>query len=293
MNSQKIDWVNTVFLTTSPLIAIVLSFIFFKNNGLALSQILLAIIFYFVTGLSITAGYHRLISHKAYKASNLVKLFYLVFGAATFQNSALKWCSDHRIHHRHVDHEQDPYNINKGFFYAHIGWIFFKDEKFSVDQCPKDLINDKLVMWQHRNYWWLSVIIGFALPTLIGYFLGSALGGFALAGISRVVTVHHCTFFINSLCHVIGTRPYTDTNTARDSFIMAIFSYGEGYHNYHHYFPSDYRNGIRWYHFDPTKWLIQSLAVLGLTKDLKKVPEKLIQQAQREMRFKNLQMIAN
>lgn len=288
---QEIDWVNTLFLTLTPVLAVVFSWMYFSNNGIELSQILLAIVFYFATGISITAGYHRLISHKAYKANNIVKFLYLVFGAATFQNSALKWCSDHRIHHRHVDNELDPYNINRGFFYAHIGWIFFKEQNTETAHYPKDLLNDKLVMWQHRNYIWLAVVAGFVLPTVIGHLLGSALGGFALAGVLRIVVVHHCTFFINSLCHIVGTRPYTDTNTARDSYIMAIFSYGEGYHNYHHYFPSDYRNGIRWYHFDPTKWLIKSLSFMGLVRDLKKVPEKLISQARIEMQVKKLQSI--
>jgi len=287
-NKLKIDWVNTIFLTTTPILAVVLCFIYFKGHGFEWKQILLAIIFYYITGLSITAGYHRLISHRAYKAGSLVKFIALVFGAAAFQNSALKWSNDHRIHHRHVDNEQDPYNINKGFFYAHIGWIFFKEAIAESEvQYPKDLLGDKLVMWQHRNYLWLAVVAGFVLPTVIGHFLGSALGGLALAGLARVVFVHHCTFFINSLCHIVGTRPYSDTNTARDSYIMALFSYGEGYHNYHHYFPSDYRNGIRWYHFDPTKWLIKTLSFLGLTKDLKKVPERLILEARQQMKSKN------
>lgn len=287
----KLDWVNTIFLTTTPVAAIALSWIFFKNNGLVWSQIALAVVFYFVTGMSITGGYHRLFSHRAYKANNFVKLVYLLFGAATFQNSALKWCADHRIHHNHVDGEKDPYNINKGFWYAHIGWIFYQ-EKIVDQKFPKDLTNDKLVMWQHKYYWILCVVMGFGLPTLIGHFLGSALGGFALAGLARVVFVHHCTFFINSLCHIVGTRPYTDTNTARDSAIMAVFSYGEGYHNYHHYFPTDYRNGIRWFHFDPTKWLIKTLSFVGFTNDLKKVPEKLINQAKLEMKMKKYQNVA-
>lgn len=283
--AKKIDWVNAIFLITTPIVSVILAIKYFSTNGFEFSQIALAVFFYFLTGLSITAGYHRLFAHRAYKANNFTKFIYLLFGAATFQNSALKWCTDHRVHHNHVDHDKDPYNIKKGFFYAHMGWIFFK-EVDSDPKFPKDLTNDKLIMWQHRNYLWLCVVVGFVLPTVIGHFLGSALGGFALAGVGRVVMVHHCTFFINSLCHIVGTRPYTDTNTARDSAVMAVFSYGEGYHNYHHYFPVDYRNGIRWYHFDPTKWLIKSLSIIGWAKDLKKVPEKLIAEAQLQMKLK-------
>lgn len=287
----EIDWVNTLFLTLTPVAALVLCWIYFKSHGLEYSQIALAIVFYYITGISITAGYHRLFSHRTYSSSSIIKLIYLLFGAATFQNSALKWATDHRIHHRHVDHEKDPYNINKGFFYAHMGWIFFKEQEEKTSHYPKDLLNDKLVMWQHNNYITIAVIVGFILPTFIGYLLGSALGGLALSALLRIVVVHHCTFFINSLCHIVGNRPYTDSNTARDSYIMALFSYGEGYHNYHHYFPSDYRNGIRWYHFDPTKWLIKTLSITGLVKDLKKVPEKLIRQAKLEMKNRKLQSI--
>src|ERR1700741_3687252 len=104
----EIDWVNTIFLTTTPIIAVILSFIYFKTHGFEWTQIALAIVFYFATGIAITAGYHRLLSHRAYSASSFVKFLYLILGAAAFQNSALKWCSDHRVHHRHVDHEKDP-----------------------------------------------------------------------------------------------------------------------------------------------------------------------------------------
>jgi stearoyl-CoA desaturase (delta-9 desaturase) len=284
---NEIDWVNTLFLTLSPIAAILLSIYFFKTNDHYMAQILLAVVFYFITGLSITAGYHRLFSHRTYKANPVLKLFYLLFGAAAFQNSALKWSADHRIHHNHVDDEFDPYNINRGFFYAHIGWIFYKEAKETNKNYPKDLMTDKLVMWQHKYYMIIAILVGFVLPTYLGHLLGSALGGFALSGMARVVFVHHCTFFINSLCHIVGSRPYTDSNTARDSYIMAIFSYGEGYHNYHHYFPTDYRNGIKWYHFDPTKWLIKTTALIGLSRDLKKVPERLILEARSKMQNKN------
>lgn len=280
---KRIDWVNTLFLTLSPLSALFFTYLFFKNSEHYIAQIILAVVFYFATGMSITAGYHRLFSHRAYKANPVLKLVYLLFGAAAFQNSALKWSADHRIHHNHVDDELDPYNINRGFFYAHIGWIFLKEADTVEKKYPKDLLNDKLVVWQHKYYIPIAIFMGFILPTIIGHFLGSALGGFALAGLFRIVFVHHCTFFINSLCHVVGSRPYTDTNTARDSFLLAFFTYGEGYHNYHHYFPTDYRNGIKWYQFDPTKWLIKMTEYLGLAFDLKRVPEKLILEARYKM----------
>lgn len=288
---KQYDWVNILFLTLTPLFAIILTAIYFFNNSINLGQVALLVFFYLITGISITAGYHRLFSHRTYQTNTFVKLIFLIFGAGAFQNSALKWSSDHRIHHRHVDHEQDPYNINKGFFYAHIGWIFYKEDPDSANHFPKDLSTDKLILWQHKYYFLIAISSGLILPTILGYFAGSALGGLAISGLFRLVFVHHCTFFINSLCHVVGSRPYTEDNTARDSFILAFFTYGEGYHNYHHLFPTDFRNGIRWYQYDPTKWLILSLKFIGMAKNLKQVPEKIIQQAKEEMTVRRLQMI--
>jgi len=286
INWNKIDWINTSFLILSPIFAILLTVLYFKTEVNYLPQIILFIFFYLATGMSITAGYHRLFSHRTYKANTLLKIIYLLFGAAAFQNSALKWSMDHRIHHNNVDKDHDPYNINKGFFYAHIGWIFYKEEDFRNIPIPKDLAQDKWVMLQHKYFMAIAILMGFGLPTLIGSFFGSAIGGFTLAGLLRIVFVHHCTFFINSLCHVVGKRTYTDTNSARDSFILAFFTYGEGYHNFHHYFPSDYRNGVKWYQFDPTKWLIKTSAFLGLATDLKRVPERMIREAQNKMQIK-------
>lgn len=276
------DWVNIAFLTSTPLLALSLTIYFqLTYTGSTVGFWLLALVMAIFTGLSITAGYHRLISHRAYDAHWSVKLFFLIFGAAAFENSALKWCSDHRVHHHHVDHDEDPYNINKGFFYAHIGWIFFKqnDTNPFENRYAKDLVKDKLVNWQHRYYLTLSVAVGLILPGIIGYMMGSFLGGIAIGGFLRLVLVHHSTFFINSLCHVIGSQTYSKEHSARDSFVMALLTYGEGYHNFHHTFPSDYRNGIKWYHFDPTKWLIKTLTVVGLAEKLKKAPERLINEA--------------
>ena len=283
---KQIDWVNVIFLISTPFLAILLLIFCAYKHTFNWHQILLFVFFYLITGISITAGYHRLFSHRTFQTNNFVKILFLFFGAGAFQNSAIKWSHDHRIHHRHVDHDHDPYNIKKGFFYAHIGWIFYKDEAESKNHYPPDLLKDQLLIWQDRYYLLIAVTSGLLLPALCGYFLGSALTGLALSGVFRLVFVHHCTFFINSLCHIVGTRPYTDENTARDSFILAFFTYGEGYHNYHHFFPNDYRNGIRWYQFDPTKWLILSLAIMGMAKNLKRVPEKFIQQAKEQMALK-------
>lgn len=268
-NKENLNWLNTVFLISSPIIAALGTYAWLQVDGFSWQIIALAVVFYYLTGLGITVGYHRLFSHRSYKAGSFLKLMALIFGGCALQNSALKWCNDHRVHHGKVDTDLDPYNINEGFFYAHMGWILLS-ENIDDYKYSRDLLNDKLVMLQHKFYLPMIVVFGFLMPALIGHFaFDSFLGGLFVAGFARVVLVHHCTFFINSLCHMIGNRPYDAQQTARDSWFIALFSFGEGYHNFHHTFQSDYRNGIRWYHFDPSKWLIALCAKLGLAWDLK------------------------
>lgn len=287
---KNVDITNFLFLFLTPFVAIFLTWYWIYSDGFHWGQVVMGLVMYFLTGISITAGYHRLFSHRAYEANALVKLFYLIFGASTFQNSVLKWAGDHRLHHNQVDTESDPYSIKEGFFYAHMGWVFLKKNSEIKEKFAKDLLNDKFIMWQHKYYLLISVVTGLVLPSILGQLLfNSWLGGLAVAGFSRIVFVHHCTFLINSLCHYWGTNPYTDTNTAKDSWYMALFTFGEGYHNFHHFFQTDYRNGIRWFHFDPTKWFINVLKGLGLVSKLKVTAQDRILAAQMQMRVKNLE----
>jgi stearoyl-CoA desaturase (delta-9 desaturase) len=249
------------------------------HYGLDWFQFGLFLFFYIATGLSITLGYHRLFSHLSFKAKKPVKMATLLFGACAFENSALDWCSDHRKHHKHVDHDDDPYDISKGFMWAHIGWLLFKlGPEMPMDNV-NDLKRDPLVMWQHKWCIPLAFILGFGVPALLGFLWNGAtgaLGGFLLAGVFRVFAVQHSTFFINSLCHTVGRQPYSARCSARDSAVMALFTFGEGYHNYHHEFQHDYRNGVKRTNFDPTKWTIWMLEKCGLVSDLRRVPDEKI-----------------
>ena len=275
--SSRINWTNSSFLIGTFVVTCTAVPAYLWFYGVDLFQVLMFLSFFIATGLSITLGYHRLFSHVAFQASWPVRLVTLIFGAAAFENSAMHWVSDHRRHHKHVDHEEDPYDISQGFWYAHMGWILFKlDAEAPLDNIA-DLRKDRIFMLQDRYYTLIAVGVGLALPTFLGFlhagWLG-ALGGFLLAGVARVTAVQHMTFFINSLCHTIGSQPYSDRCSARDSWIMALFTFGEGYHNYHHEFQHDYRNAVKWWQWDPTKWTIWTLSKLGLVHGLRKVPEE-------------------
>jgi stearoyl-CoA desaturase (delta-9 desaturase) len=243
------------------------------------------------TGLSITAGYHRLWSHRAYEAHWTLRLFYMLFGAMALQNSTLIWASMHRVHHKNVDDvDHDPYSIKRGFWYAHMGWMLRNYPSSELDfSNARDLEQDPFVAFQHRHYLGLALGMNFGFTALVGQAFGDPWGFMLIGGLLRLVVNHHLTFFINSLAHYWGRRPYTADNTARDNDLVALFTYGEGYHNFHHLFQWDYRNGVRWWQFDPTKWWIAAWSSVGLTRGLKRVPEFKIQRAMLQRQFDRTQ----
>ena len=274
--NKPINWTYTIFFSMLPIIAIAGTIWWSVTGHYNTATILLTIFYVFATGMGITAGYHRLLSHKTYKAHPVIKFILLFFATATFQGSATEWCSDHVNHHRYVDTEKDPYNINQGFWYAHLGWILsLEPNKRDLSNVP-ELLDDKILRFQHKYFTQLAAISGFLIPALIASLWGDFWGGLLLAGVLRMCIVHHSTFFINSLAHTLGSKNYTEAGTARDNLLTALLTFGEGYHNFHHQFARDYRNGIKFYHYDPTKWLIKGLYKIGLASDLQVVSEDLI-----------------
>lgn len=273
---RRINWVNALFLTLVPIIAIVGTTLFAVFGLIHWPTWILAGAILMATGFSITAGYHRLFAHKSYKAAWPVRLFFILFGAAAFEGSVLEWSTDHRVHHRYTDTDKDPYDIKKGFWYAHIGWLFTLDTSKRDFSNVQDLMADPLIRFQHKFYVPLAILMGFGFPAAIAAIWGDPLSGLIVAGALRITVNHHFTFFINSICHMFGKRTYSEKQSARDNWFTAFLTFGEGYHNFHHQFPLDYRNGVRLYQFDPTKWLIRSVAYMGLAKDLKRISQEKI-----------------
>lgn len=282
-----LNWPAIVMFTLSTLPVLTVLPWYAWQYGFDTFEILSFIVLMGATGLSITAGYHRLWAHRAYEAHPLLKILFMLFGAMSLQNSILIWASMHRVHHKHVDDEdRDPYSARRGLWYSHMGWMLRNYPSSELDfRNARDLKEDPIVMFQHRYYLALALAMNFGVPLLLGVINGDIWGSLLLAGALRLVISHHVTFFINSLAHYWGRQPYTTANTARDNDLLALVTYGEGYHNYHHLFQWDYRNGIRWWHFDPTKWLIAGCSVIGLTRNLKRVPTFVIQRALLQRQF--------
>jgi len=289
-NKPSLIWLNVIVFTVTGLIALFgvpYYAITHGFDGWQIGALFAGIVF---CEISITAGYHRLWSHKAYEAHGLVKIILAIGGTFATQNSILHWASDHRMHHRHVDdNNNDPYSAQRGFWYSHIGWML-RDYQVYEDKDYKncqDLKRDPIVMWQHKHYLPLVLGLNFGIPLLLGLWHGDVIGMLLLAGVARLVISHHFTFFINSLAHIWGSQPYSDKNSSKDNGFVAYLTMGEGYHNYHHSFQRDYRNGIRWWQFDPTKWLIRSLAFVGLAKNLYRVPLERIETMRAQMLLVN------
>ena len=229
------------------------------------------VMLYMITGLGITVGYHRLITHRSFKCPKWVEAAFLIAGGMALENSALRWAGDHIRHHARCDQKEDPYNATLGFWHSHCGWIFWKDPNRDPKYATR-LLQDPLIMWQNQ-YYLPIVLTGLALPFVVGLIYNGWIGGigcFLLAGLARAFFVLNSTFFINSICHIWGDQPHGTSNSSRDSWWISLLTFGEGYHNYHHMYQSDYRNGVRWYNFDPSKWLIWTLSKLGLAYDLRR-----------------------
>ena len=284
---DRINWITSSFLIGTLLLTLTLVPLYLWFFGLDWFQVALFFLMLGVCGFSVTVGYHRLFSHLTFEASWPIRLFTLIFGAGAFENSVLMWASEHRRHHKYVDHDDDPYCISKGFFHAHIGWLLFKLTPAPPFDNVADLEKDKLICWQNRYIQWIAVVVSFGIPGILGFLWDGwrgALGGFLIAGVTRIVFLQHCTFLINSACHTLGRQPYSKKCSARDSFLLAIFTFGEGYHNYHHEFQHDYRNGVKPWQIDPTKWIIWTLSKFGLVHDLRRVSSDRIEAAEEATR---------
>lgn len=269
--SKQINWLNTIFLVTTPLVGIIGTILLCSFGMVKWQTWVFFVVYVFVTALAITAGYHRLFSHKAYQAHPVISFIMAMFGSACFEGSVLEWSTDHRNHHRFVDTEKDPYNIHEGFWHAHIGWLIHLDTSKRDFSNVKDLSASRILQFQHKYFKECAIFMGFIFPMLIAALWGNALAGLIIVGALRIAFNHHSTFFINSLCHWSGKRPYSIEQTARDNWMTALVTMGEGFHNFHHQFPLDYRNGIRYFHYDPTKWLIYGLSKIGLAHDLRRI----------------------
>ena len=266
-----------------PTVLSILAYFYINNYGFSTTELLFTIVSYYVCNITVGIGFHRLWSHTSYKTTKAVEFILIMLSAATLQGPVLMWASDHYKHHSHTDEEQDPHSPLKysnkilGFLWSHMGWMIFasKESKTITRLVLVKLGSNKLVMWQFKNYWAIAVFMNFVFTAMLGYLITGnmqgAAAGIIFMGIGRAIQ-QQATFLINSLCHFFGSRKYS-TNTSGDIWWLAPFLLGENWHNYHHAFPMDYRNGFKWYQFDVHKWIIYLMSKIGLAWDLNRTSD--------------------
>jgi len=288
---KEFKWVTIPFLSLTPLLSAAALLYYIPRYGVHPLEPIVCAVYVMIVALVVSGGYHRYFAHKTYQCHPFLKIFYLVVGCAALQQTALVWATDHRMHHRYVDTEKDPYNIQKGFWWAHMGWLFAKDpaHRDRMALIAPDLAKDPWVMWQHKHWIWISVLLTAGLPLFVGFLIDRPFGMLLWAGLLRVVITHQTTFTINSIAHKFGTQPYTDENSAKDVWWLAPFLCGENYHNYHHRFQSDYRNGVKWYQYDPSKWMLWILSHTSLVRALRRTPHHQILSARLSMDLKRIE----
>ncbi|GKZ20894.1 stearoyl-CoA 9-desaturase [Aspergillus brasiliensis] len=290
---KHVNWLNMTLIVLVPLYGCIQAL----WTPLQLKTAIWAVAYYFFTALGITAGYHRLWAHRSYTATLPLRITLALAAGGSVQGSARWWARLHRSHHRYTDTERDPYSVHKGLFYAHFGWMVLKQNPARFGRTDiSDLNADPVVVWQHRHFLKIVILMGLVVPMLVaGLLWEDWWGGFVYAGILRIFFVQQATFCVNSLAHWLGEQPFDDRNSPRDHVLTALATMGEGYHNFHHEFPSDYRNAIRWYQYDPTKWAIWIWGRVGLARDLKmfrenEIEKGRVQQLQKKVDQKRAQL---
>lgn len=273
--NSTLHWKNIVFLTLVHFAGLYGATLCFEAQW---KTILFAFLLLITSEIGITAGVHRLWSHRSYEATFLYRVLLMLLCSIANQGSIYQWVRDHRIHHKYSETSADPHNAKNGFFYAHIGWLFVKKSK-EVKEARKlidmsDIKNDSIVMFQKKMDPWFSQFCCFLLPALIATFgWGETFwNGFFIPGALRYLCALHFTWLVNSAAHLYGNRPYDESINPAENWFVSILSVGEGWHNWHHRYPYDYAASEFGIHrqFNPTKAWIDFFALLGMVKKRKR-----------------------
>ncbi|KAF8507674.1 hypothetical protein JB92DRAFT_2959062 [Gautieria morchelliformis] len=257
----EVWWTNALFFIAVHVLALVATLLVSPWRTTPTATLVMAAVWYQIAMVGITMGYHRLWTHRAFTARKPLRIALALMGAMGFQGSIRWWVVRHRLHHRYTDDPlNDPYAITRGLVYSHVGWIFTKPSYPRWNLVDKgDLDRDVVVTLQHKHYIPIALFMSFVLPTAVSSLWGDALGGFVWGGLFARIIIWHCIFTVNSLAHWQGAQYYTNEMSGRGDWLIAALTAGEGNHNFHHAFPSDYRNAPFLASWDPTRWVILTL----------------------------------
>ncbi|PNI83012.1 SCD5 isoform 1 [Pan troglodytes] len=277
---QNIVWRNVVLMSLLHLGAVYSLVLIPKAKPLTL---LWAYFCFLLAALGVTAGAHRLWSHRSYRAKLPLRIFLAVANSMAFQNDIFEWSRDHRAHHKYSETDADPHNARRGFFFSHIGWLFVRKHRDVIEKGRKldvtDLLADPVVRIQRKYYKISVVLMCFVVPTLVPWYIwGESLwNSYFLASILRYTISLNISWLVNSAAHMYGNRPYDKHISPRQNPLVALGAIGEGFHNYHHTFPFDYSASEFGLNFNPTTWFIDFMCWLGLATDRKRATKPMIE----------------
>jgi stearoyl-CoA desaturase (Delta-9 desaturase) len=271
--------------TVTPILALLTAIVLMWGHYVTALDIALLIGMYSFTIFGISVGFHRQLTHRAFRTGPVIRFILASAGSMAMQGSVIQWVSVHRRHHQESDREGDPHSphnfgggfsgLLRGMWHSHMGWLYLPDPP-DLARSVGDLLADPVICFVDKCSWpliFLGMVIPGAIAGAITHTWAGALGGFLWGGIVRIGLLHHCTFSINSICHIWGTRPFRNADHSRNNVIFGVLSFGEGWHNNHHAFPTSARHGLRWYQLDLGWWLIRSLQFLGLAWDVRRPSE--------------------
>jgi stearoyl-CoA desaturase (delta-9 desaturase) len=297
ISGRRQSWAQlAVYLFVAvPMIGLVAAIPFAWGWGLSWVDVVLAVVFFYVSGLGVTIGYHRHFTHSSFKASRWLRVVLAVCGGMAVQGPVIIWVADHRRHHAFSDREGDPHSpwlfgtsplaIAKGFWHAHMGWLFDRDLTNKQRFAP-DLLADRDIVRVSKLFW-LTTIATVALPTLLGGLITwswwGALTAFFWAGLVRIAVLHHVTWSTNSICHMLGERPFAARDRSANFWPLAVLSFGESWHNLHHADPTCARHGVRRGQIDTSARLIWMFEKFGWVRDVRwPTPQRLARLASPE-----------
>jgi stearoyl-CoA desaturase (Delta-9 desaturase) len=279
------DRIITGVVTGAPVVGFFIAVWELWATAISASDVIVFAILYVATGLGVTVGFHRHLTHRSFKARRGVRATLAILGSAAIEGPVISWVADHRKHHAFSDHEGDPHSPHvghgsgwrgalRGLLHAHVGWLFIHTQRGSRERYAPDLLSDPVVRWVDRTFvvWALGGLgLAFVLGWMIGGSLAAGASGLLWGGAVRMLVVHHVTYSINSLCHVFGRRPFATRDESRNLAWLSVASFGESWHNNHHAFPTSAEHGLRRRQVDPSALVIRALERLGLVWDVVRV----------------------
>jgi stearoyl-CoA desaturase (Delta-9 desaturase) len=279
---ETLDRTITGLVTVLPVLALGVAVWQAWGGWLQMSDVLVFLILYVLTGLGVTVGFHRLLTHRSFKTGPVVRAVLAILGSAAIEGPAISWVADHRKHHAFADRPGDPHSPHvdhgvgwrgalRGLLHAHIGWLFRHDERGLKTRYAPDLLNDPVVRFVDRTFvvWALGgLALAFGLGVAIGGSVGAGLTALIWGGGVRMFALHHVTYSINSICHVFGRRGFETADESRNVAWLALPSFGEAWHNNHHAFPTSAAHGLRRWQLDPSAAVISALEATGLAWDV-------------------------